>query len=112
MEMSESKVLGRIIAIRNKQRLTQEWMGEELGISGATYSRIESGKIALSYKHLTEIASVFKMSVLDILTYPEIYSTRKEEIHSTKVMVEFDVSNDEFLKLGLKDKVLQIIDKN
>jgi DNA-binding XRE family transcriptional regulator len=110
MDMSENKVLGRIMAIRNEQRLTQEWMGEKLGISGATYSRIESGKIALSYKHLTDIASVFRMSVIDIMTYPKVYTT-KDEPNFTKVTVEFDVSNDEFFKMGLKDKVMQIINK-
>jgi transcriptional regulator with XRE-family HTH domain len=85
-------------------------MGEMLGMSGASYSRIESGKIALSYKHLTEIARIFKMSVLDVITWPEIY-TMQDKPNSTKVIVEFDVSSDEFLKLGLKDKVLQVINK-
>ena len=30
---------------------------------------------------------------------------------STKVIVELDVDDDEFIKLGLKDKVLQILNK-
>jgi hypothetical protein len=30
---------------------------------------------------------------------------------STKVVVELDVDDDEFIKLGLKDKVLQILNK-
>jgi transcriptional regulator with XRE-family HTH domain len=111
METSEEKVISRIIAIRSKQRFTQEGMGDMLGISGASYSRIESGKIALSYKHLTEIARIFKMSVIDVITWPEIY-TVQDKPNSTKVIVEFDVSSDEFLKLGLKDKVLQVINKD
>ena len=108
--MSEEKVVGRIIAIRSERKFTQEGMGEMLGISGASYSRIESCKIALSYKHLTEIARIFKMSVIDVITWPKVY-TMKDKPNSTKVIVEFDVSSDEFLKLGLKDKVLQVINK-
>lgn len=30
---------------------------------------------------------------------------------STKVVVEFDVTSDEFIKMGLKDKVIQILEK-
>ena len=30
---------------------------------------------------------------------------------STKVVVELDVTSDEFIKMGLKDKVIQILEK-
>jgi transcriptional regulator with XRE-family HTH domain len=30
---------------------------------------------------------------------------------STKVVVEMDVTNDEFVRLGLKDKVIQVLNK-
>ena len=30
---------------------------------------------------------------------------------STKVVVELDVDDDEFIKMGLKDKVIQILNK-
>lgn len=30
---------------------------------------------------------------------------------STKVVVEFDVTPDEFIKMGLKDKIVQVLDK-
>lgn len=33
------------------------------------------------------------------------------KINSTKVIVELDVSQDEFIKMGLKDKVIQILNK-
>jgi len=110
MDTSEKEVIRRITQIRTKQKLTQEGMGKALGISGATYSRIESELIKLSYKQLTEIANAFKMSVMDVITFPETYSSSKPE--STKVCVEFEVDSHEFVRLGLKDKVLQIIDKN
>lgn len=32
-------------------------------------------------------------------------------VNSTKVIVELDVSQDEFIKMGLKDKVIQILNK-
>ena len=92
MDTNEKEVIKRIVQIRNKQKLTQEEIGKALGVSGATYSRIESELIKLSYKQLTEIATVFNMSVIDVITFPEIYSSGKPE--STKVCVEFEVDKN------------------
>lgn len=48
----------------------------------------------------------------------EIESLRKENLslrsdkgNSTRVIVELDVTPDEFIKMGLKDKVIQILNK-
>lgn len=48
----------------------------------------------------------------------EIESLRKENLslrsdkgNSTRVIVELDVTQDEFIKMGLKDKVIQILNK-
>lgn len=35
----------------------------------------------------------------------------KQKQMSTKVIVELDVTQDEFIKMGLKDKVIQILNK-
>mgnify|MGYP000673022781 FL=1 len=54
---------------------------------------------------------------LDI-AYQEINKLKKEiellrlgKRGSTKVVVELDVDDDEFIKMGLKDKVIQILNK-
>jgi transcriptional regulator with XRE-family HTH domain len=104
------KVLKNIVQIRVGQKLTQKYIAEKLGISEATYNRIESGKITLSYEHLADIASVFNMSTIDVITWPETYVPRIMPA-STKVLVELDVSADEFIKMGLKEKVIQILNK-
>lgn len=36
---------------------------------------------------------------------------RADKKNSTKVLVELDVDTDEFIKMGLKDKVIQILNK-
>jgi transcriptional regulator with XRE-family HTH domain len=110
MDVKEEKVISNIMQIRHFLKLTQKEVGEGIDITEASYSRIESGKIALSYNHLTRIASFFKMSVIDIISYPETYAPSKTP-QNTKVLVELDVSNDEFIKMGLKDKVIQILNK-
>lgn len=105
---TEREILTNILQIRQYKRFTQKELGEYLGITEASYNRIESGKIALSYQHLTKIASFFKMSVVDVITYPETYAPSKSSAN-TKVVVEFDVSCDEFVKMGLKDKIVQVL---
>ncbi len=107
---TEKDIISNILQIRTKKRLTQKDLSIALGISEATYNRIESGKITLSYNHIAKIARAFSMSVIDLITYPEIYSPVKQP-YTTKVLVELDINNDEFVKMGLKDKVLQSLGK-
>lgn len=45
----------------------------------------------------------------EIVRLKQIISSTSNK--STKVMVELDVTEDEFIKLGLKDKVLQILSR-
>jgi transcriptional regulator with XRE-family HTH domain len=111
MNKQESEILKNIIQIRAGHKLTQKEMGDKLSITESAYNRIESGKIALSYSHLSNIASAFGMSEIDLLTWPETYVPRMIPA-STKVLVELDVSNDEFIKMGLKDKIVQVLNKN
>jgi transcriptional regulator with XRE-family HTH domain len=110
MSKQEKNVLVKVVQVRQNKRLTQKEVATGIGISEATYNRIESGKVTLSYKHLAGIASVFGMSVIDVITWPETYVPRTIP-SSTKVLVEFDVSADEFIKMGLKDKVIQVLDR-
>jgi transcriptional regulator with XRE-family HTH domain len=109
MDFSAEKIITNIVQIRNSKRLSQSAIADHLNVDVATVSRIESGKVALSYKTLADIASIFKMSVIDVITYPEVYTSNKPS--GTKVLVELEVSSEEFIRLGLKDKVLQAFEK-
>ena len=109
IEMTEN-VIANIIKIRNEKRIGQAEMAEKLEISVPSYSRIESQSVSLTYDTLAKIASVFSMRVIDIITYPEIY-TSQEKNSSTRVIIELDVTQDEFIKMGLKDKVIQVLNK-
>lgn len=108
--MQEEQVIKNILQIRHLKRLTQKEVGKGIGLTEATFNRIESGKIALSFNHLTQIASFFEMSVIDIISYPDTYAPSKSS-QNTKVLVELEVSNDEFIKMGLKDKIIQVLNK-
>lgn len=109
MNYSEEKIIANIVQIRNLKRLSQSAIAQNLDVDVATISRIESGKIALSYKTLADIAKSLNMSVIDVITYPEIFSSNKPS--GTRVMVELEISPEEFIRSGLKDKVLKALEQ-
>jgi DNA-binding helix-turn-helix protein len=104
---TEKDIIANILQIRMKKRLTQKDLSIALGVSEATYNRIESGKITLSYNHIAKIARAFSMSIIDIITYPEIYSPAVKIPSSKRIIVELDLSEEEFINTGLRDKVIQ-----
>ncbi|MFA7140727.1 MAG: helix-turn-helix transcriptional regulator, partial [Proteiniphilum sp.] len=86
MDYNEEKIIANIVQIRNLKRFSQSAIAENLKVDVATISRIESGKIALSYKSLADIAKALDMSVIDLITYPEVFTSNKPS--GTRVMVE------------------------
>lgn len=40
-----------------------------------------------------------------------VASLKAGKVSPTKVVVEFDISPDEFIKMGLKDKIVQVLNK-
>lgn len=75
--MKENEVIKNIIQIRNLQGITKRSMAEALDINETSYGRIESGKIALAYSMLAKTASVFNLSVVDVITYPDKFEKKK-----------------------------------
>ncbi len=102
--MSEEKLIQNIIQIRNSKGLTKRSMAEALHINEASYGRIESRKIALSYKQLAEIASCFQMSVIDLISYPDKY-VKAETIEEEPVEAVLQIK----LKKDKKDQVLKLV---
>lgn len=120
------------LAIKEKLEIPE--LATKLGKSKqAVYDMLS--KQDLNTSVLRELASIFNVpitaffqedvenSVLNIqeelvLAHQEIERLRKEveELRSgkktsTRVVVELDVDTDEFVKMGLKDKIIQILNK-
>ena len=109
---------------------TKVQIADKCGFSRPTLDNILSGADA-KVSSIESIAKVFNIPVgylfgEDSMSQSDIVKEleeAKEEIvrlkqiisstsnKSTKVMVELDVTEDEFIKLGLKDKVLQILSR-
>lgn len=104
-------ILQNISTIRNTKGFTQDYVASQLGMKQPGYALIEKGERGLQFDMLEQIAIIFQMDILDIITYPDKYEKKGTQNQFTKVLVELEVSTDEFIKLGLKDKVLQILNK-
>ncbi len=100
------KILENIKEIRTKLSYSQEFMGNKLSKEQASYGLIENGKRKLKYETLEQIAIIFNMNVIDIITYPDVYVKRDEVLadhESIKATLQIE------LKKEKKDKVLELI---
>lgn len=116
MRFEEEDVISNISQIRNAKRLTQSAIADALGVNTATLSRIESGNISLSYKSLAQIAKALNVSVIDIITYPDIYTKKddnkdKEPVEAVlQIKLQSD-KKDQVLKLIFGENNLEILNK-
>ncbi|MDR0795602.1 MAG: helix-turn-helix domain-containing protein [Tannerella sp.] len=98
-----------IIKIRNEKRLMQIDIAAMLGIDMSTYSKIESGKIALTVDRLAKIASFFDMEVVDVIYWPARYvkydslNASEKNSHQPKVTIQIELSEEK------KEKVLEML---
>lgn len=113
MAKTEKKLRDDIRTIRKSLKISQKEMGDKLGMAESSYSRIESGEIAISYAHLVAISEAFGMSIPELLAYPASNNTNRETCTErknlpTKIMVELEIDEGELIKVRLKDNIYQI----
>lgn len=116
MNEQTEKVLSNIRKIRDNKRLSQETVGLELGIDGSTYSKIENGKIDLTYDRLADLARFFEMSIIDLITHPNKYidENEKPELRKVKATLQIELDHekkDQVLKLVFGENNLEILNK-
>lgn len=125
----------RIKELASKEKLEIPEIAERLGKSKqAVYDMLS--KQDLNTSVLRELSAILKVPITAFFqenddlspsssiqeklesAYQEIERLRKEveEVRArnckpTRVVVELDVDNDEFIKMGLKDKIIQILNK-
>jgi transcriptional regulator with XRE-family HTH domain len=80
-----------------------------LDIDMSTYSKIESGKIALSVDRLAKIASFFDLEVVDVIYWPQKYvkydlpTANEKNSHQPKVTVQIELTEEK------KEKILEML---
>lgn len=61
----------KIRTLRTLKGLTREKMSELLDISVTSYAKIERGETDISYSRMEKVASIFEISVLELLGFGE-----------------------------------------
>ena len=61
----------KIRFMRQSKNWSQEDMADKLGMSVAGYAKIEQGKMDANFSKLEQIASVFGMNVVELLSFGE-----------------------------------------
>lgn len=120
--------INRLNNLVNSSKLNKVQIAEQCSISRTTLDNVLSGadaKIstieALSKVLGVSVGYFFEEDTTGVAQRDELIEKYKLEIErlntllnkrrSTKVVVELDVDGDEFIKMGLKDKVIQILNK-
>lgn len=97
--------LDNVLAGADAKISTIESLAKVLGVSvGALFGDISEDILPTSINGSGEL-EFYKREVERLKT---LLNSQKK---STKVVVELDVDDDEFIKMGLKDKVIQILNK-
>lgn len=61
----------KVRALRELNHLSQEEMAEKLGMSTNGYAKIERGQRRLDIPKLEQIATVFEMDLIDLLSFDD-----------------------------------------
>ena len=63
-------IKNKLKKLRTDNAFTQETVAGFLNISTPAYSKIETGKTDISYSRIKQLADVYKISVVQLLTMP------------------------------------------
>lgn len=108
------KTLGdKIKAIRISKNLTQEDVAYELDIAIGSYSKIERGITDVNFSRLEQIAKIFKVSVVEIISFGEEHKLFKE---NEKLKAQLQDKENELRErdkeiISLQKKLLEVADK-
>lgn len=64
--------------IADKKGLKQTALADAVGVTQPGLSKILLGENQIKFKYLIRFADAFGMSVVDLLTYPEVYGPKTE----------------------------------
>lgn len=104
IETPQDKIIGNIIKIMNSKNLKQSSLMEPLDITEGNVSKLINGKTKLTYDTLSKIATFLSVSVIDIITYPEVY-VKSNAVEQEPVEAILQIK----LKKDKKDQVLRLV---
>lgn len=110
MEINEA-----IKEIRLKKSLNQQVLAAALNCDIAVVSNIELGKRDVRFKELETISKVFKMPLVDLITYPDKYVKKSQKDEEVEAILQIKLrkdKKDQVLKLVFGDNNIEILNKS
>ena len=105
-----SRVLNNLRKIMNDKGVTQAAMGDAIGVSESSMSKIFTGQATLTIDHLANLASHLSISVADIILYGE--DKRPEEPVEAILQIRLrKEKKDQVLRLVFGDNNIEILNK-
>ena len=107
-------IIENIRAIRKNKGISHEAMAANLGISQATYTKLEQKETKLTVERLYKIAEIFEMKVEDLLNiepksfHQEIYNNKSVTAISQQQIENLYQENKEVYEKLLQSKDEQI----
>ena len=83
-----NNILENIDQIRRNKGYSQEYVATKIGMKQAGFSLIMSGERELKYNTLLQIANVFQINIVDIITYPEKYAPENDSKISADAVLQ------------------------
>lgn len=115
-----NSILENIRKIMNDRGLTQASIAEYADTTPSQMSRIFKGDVQLSLKQLSDIATSFQMTVVDVITYPNKYvdsnglSDEEKAMRKPKVLLQLELEEEkkeQVLKIVFGENNLEILNK-
>ena len=98
-------VVENLSKIMKDKDIKQETIAEYADVAPSQMSRILSGNVQLSLWQLSNIATRLKINVIDVFTYPDIYEKMEKGKKMNRIMIEFELTDEEFYDFGLIKKI-------
>lgn len=104
-----ASISDKIKNLRELKNFTQDYMAQQLGMTQAGYSKIESGNTDISWSKLTEIANVFNMTVEDMIAFDSqrYFNSFNNVRGNNNGSIIIKVENDELKRL-YEDKIIML----
>lgn len=109
MKNPENTVGKNIKALRQARSWSQEQVATKLGITAPAFSKIECGFTDINYSRLKQIAELFGLSVVELITYHNQEEQRKHQSELLKLKERLYECEGEII--NLQKKIISLLEE-
>lgn len=96
----DTQKIGKFLKeLRKEHNMTQEQLGDKIGVTNKTISRWETGNYMPPVENLKQLSDIYQVSINEILAGERIVSERYTEVadeNVSNVLAEIEIKNKKF----------------